>query len=125
MMKKSWLNFSVLLLLCIALFTACRHNSITPLDTAPTVSFQADVLPVIIANCTEAGCHGQGGSDLKLLTYDEIMRRVTPGKPHSSDLYKVITANTGNVMPQPPNPRLTDNQIKLIFVWISQGAKNN
>lgn len=107
------------------LATACRHDPITPLSDAPTISFKNDVQPVMISNCTQSGCHGSDGHEFKLQTYQDIAGRVKAGEPHASSIYTAITANTLGTMPQPPNPRLTDAQIKTIYLWILQGAKNN
>ncbi|MEI8279767.1 MAG: hypothetical protein WCG87_08370 [Bacteroidota bacterium] len=125
MNKISFVVFSLLALIVI-LTSSCKHDPITPLSDARTISFATDVQPIIIANCTQSGCHGTSGSrKLKLVTYDEIASIVSSGKPHSSSLYTSITSNVLNTMPKPPNPRLSDIQIKTIYVWIMQGAKNN
>ena len=110
---------------CLLLLYACRHDALTPLSNAPAISFKNDIQPIIISNCTQSGCHGSNDRRFKLLTYNDVLSIVKPGAPHSSDLYSSITANTLNTMPQPPNPRLNDTQIKTIYVWILQGAKNN
>lgn len=106
--------------------SSCKHDPITPLSDARAISFATDVQPILISNCTQSGCHGTTGSHkLKLVTYSDVVSKVSAGKPHSSGLYTSITSNILNTMPQPPNPRLTDIQIKTIYVWIMQGAKNN
>jgi len=79
----------------------------------------------MISNCTQSGCHGSSGNRFKLLNYNDVLDIVKPGNPHDSELYASITANTSDIMPQPPNPRLSDAQIETIYVWILQGAKNN
>lgn len=124
-MKKRQKLLLVLCSLWLLCATACRHDPLTPLSDAPTISFSNDVQPLIISNCTESGCHGFGGHAFTLQTYDNIMSRVKAADPHGSSLYNAITANTLNTMPKPPYPRLTDTQIKTIYLWILQGAKNN
>jgi len=124
-MKKRLSLLLPLLPLWLLCGTACRHDPLTPLSDAPVISFKNDVQPVIISNCTESGCHGAGDHEFKLLTYDNVMAKVKAGDPHASDLYSAITANTITTMPKPPNPRLTDTEIKTIYLWILQGAKNN
>lgn len=93
------------------------------MEQAPAISFSKDVLPVLISNCTQSGCHGS--HEFALNNYNEVMKHVTAGKAHGSELYSAIAANAGNVMPVPPNPRLTDTQIKQIYLWIEQGAADN
>jgi mono/diheme cytochrome c family protein len=51
------------------------------------------------------------------------MEIVTPGDPHGSKLYKVITNINGeNLMP--PKQPLSKEQRTLIQIWIAQGAHN-
>ncbi len=109
----------------VLLIAACRHDPLTPLEDAPIMSFKDDVQPLIVSNCTQAGCHGQGGSEFRLLSYEDVMTIVSSGNPHSSKLYKVITANALGTMPPSPNTRLTDTEVKVIYLWIAQGANNN
>lgn len=100
---------------------SCRHSP--DLSASPQVSFSKDVQPVIVGNCTQSGCHGGEGERRPLMNYDEIASRVTPYKPHSSDLYQRITAAGSNKMP--PAGYLSEQEIETIYVWIMQGAQNN
>jgi hypothetical protein len=109
----------------ILFISACRHDPLTPLEEAPIISFKDSVLPVIISNCSQDGCHGSGRGEFPLVSFNDISGRTSPGKPHSSKLYKVITANAIGMMPPSPNPRLTDTDIKTIYLWIMQGANDN
>jgi hypothetical protein len=116
----------LLTLLGTLLFTsACRHDPLTPLEDAPVISFKDSVLPVFISNCSQAGCHGSGGGEFPLISYSDIIGRISPGKPHSSQLYKVITSNAFGAMPPSPNPKVSDTDIKTIYLWIMQGANDN
>ena len=104
-------------------FYSCRHDPVIP--TTP-VCFDSNVLPIILSNCTMAGCHGttNSESDFILTSYDNIMQSgtVSGGQPKSSSLYNSITTGSDNHMP--PGYRLTDDQIKWIYVWILQGANH-
>lgn len=53
------------------------------------------------------------------------MELVQSGKPDNSQLIKVITALNDDVMPKKPTDPLTEEQTKVIYLWILQGAKNN
>jgi hypothetical protein len=93
-----------------------------------TVYFVNSILPLISSSCAKSGCHDPitHAEDLVLNNYNGIMRIVRPGNPSESELYKVIvTTNSGDVMPPPPNPRLPASSISAIQKWIQQGAKNN
>ena len=109
-----------------AVFYSCQHEPVLPEEQ---VSFSTDIMPIIQQGCWHAGCHGDSlNSEFKLSDYQKIMDRcdVVAGKPQRSGLYQVITTTSGeNKMPQEPYPSLTERQIKLIYIWIAQGAKNN
>lgn len=103
---------------------SCKHDAIVP--ESPPVSFKNDVQPIIISNCTRSGCHGSDNpEEFTLLNYYEVMNNgeVNPGNPGGSKLYKVITGNGEKSMP--PDYSLSSEQARLIYFWISQGAKNN
>lgn len=104
-----------------ASLSACVHDPSLP--DSPLVSFNDQVRPVIVSNCATAGCH-DGDREFRLATYDEMARRVTAGQPQKSKIYSVITKLTGEEAMPPAGP-LSDDQIRLIYVWIQQGAKNN
>jgi len=113
------------ILLLTVLMSNCTHDPLTPLEDAPVMSFKDDVQPLIISNCTQSGCHGGNGGEFRLTTYADVMKKVSARQPHSSKLYKVITANAIGVMPPKPNQHMTDVEIKTIYLWIAQGANNN
>jgi len=118
--------------------TSCKHiytpdlteHTVTDDCDPDTVYFTNDVLPIIISNCTEAGCHNGETTeeDAKPLTnYDEIMNSewVDPFDPQSSKLIEVLTETGDDRMPQEPNDPLTAAQIETLSAWIAQGARNN
>jgi hypothetical protein len=119
------MNRLLIVTLLLAGLTSCRHDPLTPLEDAPIISFKNSVEPIFISNCTQPGCHGRNGSEFPLTNYSEIAARVKAGEPHNSELYKVITKNAIGTMPPSPNPRVTDPDIKTIYLWIMQGAKDN
>lgn len=116
--------------LSILLFSSCKHESFVP-DNAPVMSFNSDVQPILTSNCTASGCHGTVSPVApllmqdSLLSYNKVMELVQSGKPDNSQLIKVITALNDDVMPKKPTDPLTEEQTKVIYLWILQGAKNN
>lgn len=123
MLKKYILLSTISLLL---LFNSCRHD--TDLSVLKVISFNTEIQPIIAGNCTQSGCHNsQGGEVFSLVTYDEVMAGgVKAGDAHGSKFYNVISNHTlQNIMPPSPLPSLSNDQIKLIYIWIEQGAKNN
>lgn len=95
------------------------------------IYFEQQILPILRSNCAKSGCHDAATheEDIILDSYNNIMngeeKIVRPFELSKSKLYKVITENDqDDVMPPPPNQRLTQEQISLISKWISQGAKD-
>jgi len=92
-----------------------------------TVSFAADVLPIIESRCVN--CHGGREIEEGLLmrTYDEIMTGsdngavIIPGDVEGSLLVELITSQE---MPK-RGPKLTPVQVKMITDWVAAGAPNN
>lgn len=122
-MKK---NKILLIGLLLFIFSGCKHS--INFSDYPAVSFNNDISPVIISNCTQAGCHGASGHRVQLLSYSDISsgEMVVVGNPSKSKLYQVVsTLNKYNIMPTPKYPPLSDTQIEKIYLWIGQGAKNN
>ncbi len=114
----------LLLILLGAMITSCSHEAIIP--NSPLVSFSNDVQGIIIGNCTQSGCHPSSSDHEKfsLVTYDDVLKIVEPGNARNSKLYETITGH-GTLMPPSSQSSLTDQQIKYIYLWIEQGAKNN
>ncbi len=106
---------------------SCRHQAIIP--DLPEVSFKKEIHPIIKSNCASSGCHDSlNGERLILETYVEVMNIVKSGDARNSELYQVIAGKgLSTVMPPVSSAQgpLTDAQIKEIYLWIMQGAKNN
>lgn len=93
------------------------------------VYFNKDILPILNSTCAKSGCHDAASheEDLILDSYQNVMAAniVKPNDLDGSDLYKVITSSDPDKrMPQPPNTKLTTNQILIISKWILLGAKD-
>ncbi len=73
------------------------------------------------------GCHGDDReSEFSLTSYNKVMDEggITAGNAKASEFYEVLLINFGEKK-MPPNGPLTDVQIKKVFLWIEQGAKDN
>lgn len=100
-------------------------------ETAPSVSFRKDILPLFRQSCAVNGdCHSGSfavSNNIDLtdsVAYSTIMakRLVYIATPAASVLYNEVV--TGN-MPKAPYPKLSAENTKLILNWIQQGAKEN
>jgi Planctomycete cytochrome C len=109
------------ILLSLLFVFGCRHEPVIPVS--PIFTFNNDVSSITLNNCATVGCHDGSSERRRLQTYSEVMHYVTPGKPYSSKLFTDIIKLSGNKMP--PNGPLSDPQIRTIYVWILQGAKEN
>jgi mono/diheme cytochrome c family protein len=92
--------------------------------------FSRDILPILSSSCAITDCHDaithQG--DYNLSSYSLLMASelVKPGNPTGSKFYTVLLASAGgDRMPQAPKLPLSNDQIKLIYKWIKEGATNN
>ena len=106
------------IMMTLLIISSCKHKAIVPAD--PAISFSTQIQPIVVNNCAQSGCHDGSGDLRPLKIYSEIMHSVTPGNANNSSLYTRIVNRS---MP-PANP-LTDEQAKLIYIWIMQGAQNN
>lgn len=105
---------------------ACTHK--TDLTGLKEISFSSDIQSIIGSNCTQSGCHDGGDRVFSLQSYSDVVDKggISAGNPHSSKLYQAVSNHgTASLMPPEPLPLLSNDQIKLIYVWILQGAKNN
>ncbi|HNS12642.1 MAG TPA: hypothetical protein PKM97_08530 [Bacteroidia bacterium] len=120
-MKPECFIFGILLLF----ITACRTEPDIPSN--PKVLFQTEVQPILTGSCGQTECHAKNGTEFSLIGYEDVIENggVVKGDARSSTLYRVISNRSSNEMPPEPMELLDDHSIKLIYVWIEQGAKNN
>src|SRR5690554_4755440 len=120
-------------------------------DTEPDVDPADDFDPqfveiaeIVRTTCAVATCHGSSpdpdtellfGASESNLSYARIAevfeehesddggKLIVPGDADASNLHTVITSDDIDIiMPRPPLPPLTDDQIELIATWINDGA---
>lgn len=109
-----------------AFFYSCKHEPLLP---DHQVSYSTDIYPIISSSCWHSGCHNDTANPEGqiMMTYDDLMRHenIVPGKPHSSKIYESVTGGGEEFMPRAPYAALNERQIRLLYIWIAQGAKNN
>lgn len=124
-MNKIYFRVSLVLILLSSIsFNSCKHE--VDLSGVPEISFANDIQLILSGNCTMSGCHNtDAASEFPLVTYQNVMDEgdVKPGDAHGSELYQVLLRTGEERMP--PDGHLSDIQIKKIFIWIEQGAKDN
>ena len=98
------------------------------------LTYQANIKPILDANCVS--CHVPGGagydkSGLRLDSHEALMKGtkfgavVVPGSSVSSTLYRLVSgqADPSIRMPHGAAP-LPEADVATIAAWIDQGAKN-
>lgn len=127
-MKRIFKTIALVGLLGIGL-TGCYKDVILP-DAAldpdgppQSVSFNADIAPMLAAKCTEAGCHDKGSHKPymeKDISYLQITNGgfVNTALPKQSIIYNMINGEMKEYIPS-----ATDRQ--KIYDWIRTGAANN
>jgi cytochrome c553 len=117
--------FTLSALAVAVLQTGCGEKALT---------YQADVKPIIDANCVS--CHVPGGagyekSGLRMDNYEGLMKGtkfgavVVPGSSVGSTLYRLVSGKADPSIRMPHGQAaLPDADIATIAAWIDQGAKN-
>jgi len=104
--------------------------------SAPAVSYQRDVAPILDKHCKSCHMPGQAGyvvSGFELGSYDTLMKGtqfgpvVLPGDPLTSVLVMLIEGRVDPSLKMPHGDATTPtaDQILTIRRWVEQGAKNN
>ncbi len=97
-------------------------------EPPPPLDFNRDIRPILSENCFY--CHGQDPAkreaDLRLDDRAAAMKAgaLVPGEPGASGILVRIHATDPDVLMPPPdsNRRLSDDQKKILELWIKQGA---
>ncbi len=123
-MNKYFLKIIITAFVLSSSIISCKHEP--DLSGIPEISFANDIQAIISGNCAMNGCHANDAqSEFPLTSYNDVMNHgeVKPGNAHDSKIYEVLLENGDDKMP--PNGNLTEIQIKKIYLWIEQGAKDN
>jgi len=94
-------------------------------STATTSQLGLQVRAIFEKNCFR--CHGQDGeaeAGVFVLDRDKLVdkKKVVPGDPDSSRLYKRVTSAKSPMPPEDETPRPSAGDIALIKQWIAAGA---
>jgi hypothetical protein len=108
---------------------------VTVLLPASTVSFAADVLPILQAACAFSGCHGSTGvaqAGLRLASYEQVMAGADSGAvvlplngPESRIIRSLRGTLQGTLQMPLGAPPLAEISIESIEDWIDEGALDN
>jgi hypothetical protein len=124
-MRRTAFLISLSTLALAALQTGCGEKAVT---------YQADIKPILDANCVS--CHVPGGagyekSGLRLDSHEALMKGtqfgavVVPGSSVSSTLYRLVSGQADPAIRMPHGQgALPEADVATIAAWIDQGAKN-
>jgi len=104
--------------------------------TAPTVSYQQDVVPILDKHCKVCHLPGQAGyvvSGFDLGSYETLMKGtqfgpvVLPGDPLTSVLVMLIEGRVDPSLKMPHGGATTPTPDEVLTIrrWVEQGAKHN
>jgi uncharacterized membrane protein len=96
----------------------------------PTSFYAMRVQPIFDGKCVLCHNAGKFKGKLRLDSYEHVMRGgkdglvIQPGEPGKSELFRRVTLPTGSKdsMPAEGKPALTEEETKLLEVWIAAGA---
>ena len=140
-MQRNIFRVTLLSTLIVFIISSCKHDPIVPIDppvdpplggtcNPDTVYFQNTILPILVSNCTESGCHNtldhkEGVVVTSYQTLLSTVERVTLNDWGKNKLIKSLeSTDLEERMPQ-NKPPLSTVEINLIKTWINQGALNN
>jgi hypothetical protein len=114
---------------CVLIFPflqSCTSNKFEELQLQGPC-FQEDVLPIMVANCAQSGCHSAVDrvEGYNFSTYEGIMKGVRKGRSEASEIVEVMRETGSDRMPPAPFDPLSPDQIATIVAWIDGGAFNN
>ena len=110
---------------------------ITGCTVTPSVSYQYDVRPILLDKCID--CHippnGEGykRTGLDMTSYDALMKGsiygpvVIPRDSRKSPLNMLVEGRAGDLSRtmKTQHKTITDHEIKMLDLWVKQGARNN
>jgi hypothetical protein len=111
-----------------SLLIGCYKDIIVPPMASsgppPSVSFNAEILPVMTTSCAKSGCHVPGGQKPYMDSVEAYRNLINGGfvntvVPNQSILYQQI--NGGQMTVNAPSKEF----INQVYFWIENGAPNN
>ena len=115
--------FCIVLITLVALL-GCQRTDILRSGTDTEASFEADIQPILTANCALAGCHvADGPHGLDFRTYASFMAGgehgpvFIPGNAEESEIVEEIVEGK---MPPPPREPLSAVELQTLINWINQ-----
>lgn len=126
-----WINqkgmmriFYSFMLLSVMMFASCRNdkieepNAFNP-DCDEIISFNAEIISVMINSCATSGCHNQG-----IASAGYIFENHAQIAENAEMILATIRHQPG-VVAMPVGQQLPQAFIEKFFCWMEQGKQNN
>jgi serine/threonine-protein kinase len=125
MQPRGWQSGTLLSVAIAILAVTGRHAESDDAQAPPNADLAAQAKELFRAHCF--ACHGGAKTNAGIKILDRTLlvdkkKKVAPGNPEGSELYRLMTAQDESVMPPPSQPRLRLEEIDLIRRWIAAGA---
>ena len=120
-MKRAFYFF---VLFSLMLLTSCRNdqidepNAFNP-DCDQIISFNAEIISVMINSCATSGCHNQG-----IASAGYVFENHTQISENADMILATIRHQPG-VVAMPIGQQLPQEFIEKFFCWMEQGKQNN
>ncbi len=137
-------NYLIILLFFVGLIASCKHDPtevpakaktivVTPIDTTHhdssscdtvNIKYSVQIKKVLTNNCLR--CHGSAVYTTKGSGYNYDDYTVLKSEVDNGDVLKAINHTSGSVpMPLDQSAKISDCEIKIITMWVANGAPNN
>ncbi|MEP7324076.1 MAG: hypothetical protein ABI761_19260 [Saprospiraceae bacterium] len=113
---------------------SCTYDNLEnhPCSGIPdAISFSADIIPILSANCSTLSCHS-GPEPTGNLNLEDAVAFNSLSKPGSGYINTVTPKHSilysqlfSTSLQMPPDVKLDPCSTDLILKWLEQGAKNN
>lgn len=104
----------------MALFDSCVYHDLPEYVCEDTITFSADIRPIILTKCAILDCHnGDMGPDLNWTNFDQFHARAASGLVKYRVTNRIMPPSFSTAGP------LSQEEINAIACWSDQGALNN
>jgi hypothetical protein len=84
--------------------------------TTADLTYSTGVKAILELNCSGSACHGQGGDNGELITYEQVKAKADDGR-----LRGVLLTSKS----MPPSGSLSSCELEVVRQWLDAGAPNN
>ncbi len=119
---------SLRLSLCLSVFVATAACASVTRGNEP-VKYSTQIAPILQSYCVSCHSRVEAQNGLSLQAPDDILKGgengiiLNPDSPEKSRLLQVVTSHGDDRMPPADQPQPSDDELKLLTLWLNEGAK--